>query len=360
MLIDEATIFVRGGKGGDGCVSFRREKYIPKGGPDGGDGGKGGDVVLIGDQNLNTLLMLSRHPHQRGENGRPGRGKSMHGADGEDCTVPVPLGTMVRDAETGTTVADLSDEGQRVVVARGGQGGWGNEHYKSATNQTPREATSGEPGEERTLRLELKLIADIGLVGMPNAGKSTLLRAVSEARPKVADYPFTTRTPHLGIATLPGDRTLVVADIPGLIAGAASGAGLGHEFLRHVERTSVLVHVIDAQPIDGSDPIQNYQTIREELAAHSEALARKPEIIAINKLDLIDEAEREAVVRRLSSTLGDGKQGGMEKLASVQLLGLSAATGHGVPEFLEECWRRARAESEPTRDRWSHSRTLHR
>ncbi len=334
MLIDQATIFVRAGKGGDGCISFRREKYIPKGGPDGGNGGKGGDVVLMGDESLSTLLPLTPRPHYRAKKGIQGMGKSMTGADGEDCIVKVPLGTLVFNAETGDLLADVSESGQRVVVAKGGRGGWGNEHFKSATNQTPREGTPGEPGEEFTLRLELKLIADVGLIGLPNAGKSTMLRAVSRAQPKVADYPFTTLSPHLGIAELPGERRLVIADIPGLIQGAADGAGLGHDFLRHVERTTVLVHVLDIAPMDESDPISNYETIRRELYEYSSELAEKLEIVVLNKIDLVPEDEREQRVKHIVGRLGLAR--------NEQPLLASGATGQGVRELLEACWETLR------------------
>ena len=279
MLVDRARIFVRSGKGGDGCMSFRREKYIPKGGPNGGDGGDGGSVILIGDNSIDSLLSLTHRPHYRAGHGMQGMGSQMHGANGDDCIVKVPLGTLVTDEETGDLLADISEHDQQLVVAHGGKGGWGNEHFKSATNQTPRETTCGEPIEEHVLRLELKLIADIGLVGMPNAGKSTLLSAISAARPKVADYPFTTLQPHLGIAELDLDRRLIVADIPGLIEGAADGAGLGHRFLKHIERTGALLHLIDVMPIDGSDPVSNYKAIREELQKYSTALASKSEIV---------------------------------------------------------------------------------
>jgi len=260
-------------------MSFRREKYIPKGGPNGGDGGDGGSVILIGDNSIDSLLSLTHRPHYRAGHGMQGMGSQMHGANGDDCIVKVPLGTLVTDEETGDLLADISEHDQQLVVAHGGKGGWGNEHFKSATNQTPRETTCGEPIEEHVLRLELKLIADIGLVGMPNAGKSTLLSAISAARPKVADYPFTTLQPHLGIAELDLDRRLIVADIPGLIEGAADGAGLGHRFLKHIERTGALLHLIDVMPIDGSDPVSNYKAIREELQKYSTALASKSEIV---------------------------------------------------------------------------------
>jgi len=331
MLIDQAIIFVRSGKGGGGCVSFRREKYVPKGGPDGGDGGKGGDVVIVGEESLTTLLPLTPRPHYRARNGRPGMGKSMHGADGDDCLVPVPLGTLVFDRDSGELLADITDPGQRFVVAGGGRGGWGNEHFKSSTNQTPRQSTPGEPCVERVLRLELKLIADVGLIGKPNAGKSTMLRAVSRATPKVAAYPFTTLSPHLGTAALPGDRRLVIADIPGLIEGAAEGAGLGHDFLRHVERTRVLVHLLDACPEDESDPVENYQALRRELFEYSPILAEKPEIIALNKIDLIPADERDDAVGRIVGRLG--------LAADERAVLTSGATGRGTGELLEACWR---------------------
>ena len=332
MLIDRATIFVRSGKGGDGCVSLRREKYIPKGGPDGGDGGKGGDIVLVVDPSLDTLLGLTSSPHFFADNGRPGKGRSMSGADAGTVIVPLPPGTLVYDKDTGEQLADVSSPDDRIVVARGGRGGFGNEHFKSAANQTPREATPGGPCEQRTLRLELKLIADIGLVGKPNAGKSTLLAAVSRATPKVADYPFTTRSPNLGIAELGGERRLVIADIPGLIDGAAAGAGLGHEFLRHIERTTALVHLLDIAPVDGSDPVDSYNAIRRELAVYSPQLAAKPEIVAINKIDLVPDAERRAVVERTVAAIGGSGSGKPMPMV------ISGATGEGLKELLEACW----------------------
>jgi GTP-binding protein len=331
VLIDQGVIFVRSGKGGDGCVAFRREKYIPKGGPDGGDGGDGGDVILEGDDALSTLHVVTLRPHYRAQNGQPGGGSQRHGASGEDCLVRVPAGTLVFDHATGALLADVARHGERFVVARGGRGGFGNEHFKSATNQTPRESTPGEPWEERTLRLELKILADVGLVGMPNAGKSTLLAAVSAARPRIADYPFTTKSPNLGIAELPGDRRIVVADIPGLIEGAAEGAGLGHDFLRHVERTRVLVHVVEVVPIDGSDPTANYRAVRRELADYAHGLPEKDEIVALSKVDLIpDEQERESRIAAIAEAIG----------GSPRIIPLSGVTGEGTRELLEACWER--------------------
>jgi GTPase len=349
LFIDQATIFVRGGRGGDGCVSLRREKYIAKGGPDGGDGGRGGDVILVADTQMNTLIDLTHHPHYRASNGGAGMGKSMHGGDGADRIVQVPLGTVIHDAATGAVLADVSEIGQRVIIAKGGKGGFGNEHFKSSTNQTPREATPGEPGEERTLVLELKLLADVGLVGLPNAGKSTLLRAISRATPKVADYPFTTLSPHLGLAELPGEggalRRLVVADIPGLIEGAAGGAGLGHDFLRHIERTGVLVHVLDIAPIDGTDPASNYEVIRRELLEYSTELAEKPEVIVFNKIDLVPAEERAEAVKKLIGKLRLGP--GENPIVC------SGATGEGVKEMLEACWRMRMTRKDAPATGWS-------
>jgi len=330
MFADHAEIFVRAGNGGHGCMSFRREKYIPKGGPDGGDGGDGGDVIAVEDQGVQTLLDFRGKHHWKAGNGRPGEGKNKSGASGEDVRLRLPAGTMIFDQNTGELLADLKP-GDEAVLARGGRGGLGNAHFKSATNQTPRETTEGEPGEERTLRLELKLIADVGLVGMPNAGKSTLLRALSRATPKVADYPFTTLVPHLGIAELDAERRLVFADIPGLIEGAAEGHGLGHDFLRHIERTRAIVHVVEILPTDDSDPIANYRAIRKELMDYSPVLAEKPEIIAVSKLDLLStDGERDEAIDRFRRELKLG--------ASDVVLPLSSATGLGVAALLNACW----------------------
>ncbi len=312
-------------------MSFRREKYIPKGGPDGGDGGDGGDVILVGDKSIDTLLSLTHKPHFRAEHGVQGKGSQMHGANGEDKIVKVPLGTLVTDEESGELLADISVQGQELVVAKGGKGGWGNEHFKSATNQAPRETTNGEPIEEHILRLELKLIADIGLVGMPNAGKSTLLSAISAARPKVADYPFTTLQPHLGIAELDVNRRLIVADIPGLIEGAADGAGLGHRFLKHIERTGALLHLVDVMPVDGSDPVSNYKSIREELERYSKELASKDEIVVLNKVDLLSTDERDSLLEAIAT-----------ELQLDPVITCSGATHEGVREVLEHCWTLAK------------------
>jgi GTPase len=293
QFIDEASIRVEAGKGGNGCMSFRREKYIPKGGPDGGDGGIGGDVVLVADYALNTLVDFRFQPLYRAQHGQAGSGRNRTGAAGQSMRVRVPVGTSVVDEETLETLGDLTEEGQELLVARGGRHGLGNTRFKSSTNRAPRRTTPGEPGEVRLLRLQLKLIADVGLLGMPNAGKSTLVSSVSAARPKIADYPFTTLIPSLGVVKQPGrDTSLVMADIPGLIRGAASGAGLGVQFLRHVARTRILLHLVEAKPTDGSDPVDNARAIEAELLAYSPALAMRPLWMALTKVDLLDDDER--------------------------------------------------------------------
>ena len=325
MFVDEANIHVKAGDGGHGCVSFRREKYIPKGGPDGGDGGDGGSIILEAASDKDTLLDFAGKHHWKAKRGEGGMGKKMAGAGGEDLVIKVPPGTMVFDADHAVMLADLDTAGKRVVVAKGGKGGRGNWHFKSPTNQAPRYAEPGTEGQERNLRLELRLIADVGLVGMPNAGKSTLLRAVSAARPKVADYPFTTLDPQLGIVELDNDRRIVVADIPGLIEGAQHGAGLGHNFLRHIERTKVIVHLLDLFPMDGSDPAENYRTIRRELEAFSPALAKKRELIAANKMDL---AVDDGALDKLRSELPDK-----------ELFPISGVSHQGLEPLLEKLWR---------------------
>ncbi len=285
MFFDEAKIYVKSGDGGDGCVAFRREKFVPFGGPNGGNGGAGGDVYLVVDRNLNTLVHFKKRIHFKAGRGGRGSGKDQHGRRGEDSLIPVPPGTVAYDADTGELLADLVEDGQRVQVAYGGRGGRGNAAFASPTNQAPRLAEHGEPGQERWLRLELKLIADAGVIGMPNAGKSTLLSVVSAARPKIADYPFTTLQPNLGVVTVDDYQSFVLADVPGLIEGASEGAGLGHQFLRHVERTRLLIHLLDGA---ATDPLKDYEVINQELAQFSERLAAKPQVVVLNKMDLPD------------------------------------------------------------------------
>jgi GTP-binding protein len=285
-FIDEATITVQSGDGGRGCVSFRREKFVPRGGPDGGDGGKGGDVVLVTTLRKRTLQQFQFKRQFKAPNGGYGQGQQKTGRNGDDLVIELPPGTLVSDAETGVLLKDLTTADERFVVARGGRGGLGNTRFKSSTNRAPRHAQPGEPGEARILKLELKLLADVGLVGLPNAGKSTLIRAISSARPKVGDYPFTTLNPSLGVVETGWAEPFVVADIPGLIEGAHQGAGLGHRFLRHIERTRVLVHLVDAAGIDPDDPLADFNTVQKELALFKPALARKPCLVVLNKMDL--------------------------------------------------------------------------
>jgi GTP-binding protein len=296
-FIDEAKIHVKAGDGGNGVASFRREKYVPRGGPDGGDGGRGGSVYAVGDRNLNTLIdyrYARKFLAQRGENGRGG---DCYGAGGNDIVLRVPVGTVIFDLDSERILADLDEDGRKVLIARGGKGGLGNIHFKSSTNRTPRQCTRGEPGEELDLRLELRVLADVGLLGLPNAGKSTLIRAVSAARPKVADYPFTTLHPSLGVVRVDPDKSFVMADVPGLIAGAADGAGLGLRFLKHLQRTRLLLHVVDIAPVDpDADPLRDAQAIVGELLAHDPALAARPRWLVLNKIDLIPEDEREAAI----------------------------------------------------------------
>jgi GTP-binding protein len=325
MFVDEAQIWVKAGDGGNGCVSFRREKFVPKGGPDGGDGGRGGHVYFQAVDNLDTLLDFAGKHHWRAQNGGHGQGSNKHGSDGRDLVIRVPPGTLIYDTDLDLLLKDLSAVGMQALVCRGGKGGKGNKAFASATHQTPREFEHGKPGQERNLRLELKLIADVGLVGLPNAGKSTLISRCSAARPKIASYPFTTLEPVLGIVELSDYRRFVMADIPGLIEGASQGAGLGHDFLKHIERTTILVHILDIMPMDGSDPVENYHTIRNELARHSEALAQKEEVIVCNKTDLDSVGE---IVPDLAKRLGK------------DVCPVSAATGQGVRELNELLWRR--------------------
>ena len=304
-FVDEAAITVQAGAGGNGCLSFRREKYVPRGGPDGGDGGDGGDVVLCADPGLNTLVDFRFRRRFQAERGRHGQGKDRTGRNGADLRIRVPAGTVVIAADSGETLGELTAVGDEMVVARGGRRGLGNARFKSSTNRAPRRTTDGHPGECRELRLELRLLADVGLVGMPNAGKSTLIRAVSAARPKVADYPFTTLIPNLGVVRLGPDRSFVMADVPGLIEGASGGAGLGIRFLRHLSRTRVLLHLVDvAAAIDGADPIEQVRVIERELAAFDPNLAARERWLVPAKLDLVPSAERAAIVARLVEGVG--------------------------------------------------------
>ncbi|MBF0160047.1 MAG: GTPase ObgE [Magnetococcales bacterium] len=338
QFFDEVRVYVRSGDGGNGVVAFRREKYIPYGGPDGGDGGRGGDVVLIADPHQNTLVDLHYRPHLKAARGGDGMGKGRTGRSIPPLEVKVPVGTLVRDNSTGQLLSDLCRPGDRFVAARGGRGGRGNVHFKSSVNRTPRYAESGGLGQEHWLHLELKLLADVGLVGQPNAGKSTLLAAVSAARPKIADYPFTTTTPHLGVISLSMTESFVMADIPGLIEGASTGEGLGHFFLRHVERCAVLLHLIDAAPADQSDPVVNFNTIEQELARYAPGLVQKPRLIVLTKADLVDTSQQADLMARLQQASHDGQ---------TPLL-ISAVTGEGVPQLLQQAMayvQQARAQS---------------
>jgi GTP-binding protein len=319
MFLDQAKIQVKAGDGGNGCVSFRREKYVPFGGPNGGGGGHGGDVILVVDPKLNTLSSFHHKTRFAAERGKNGAGKDQTGAGGADLRITVPPGTVVRDADTGMLVADLTTPGQELRVARGGRGGRGNARFATPTNQAPRMAENGEPGESKSLMLELKLIADVGIVGLPNAGKSTLLASVSAARPKIADYPFTTLEPYLGVATLDDETTLVLADIPGLIEGASQGAGLGHEFLRHIERTRVLIHLLDGA---SQHPLADYETINAELVAFGRGLDVKPQIVAFNKMDLDQARQQWPQVKQALEERG------------VEAMAISAVAKEGVRELL--------------------------
>jgi GTPase len=328
-------IHVTAGDGGRGCLSFRREKYVPRGGPDGGDGGAGGSVFIVATPRKNTLVDFRFHPEFEARRGGHGQGANKTGQTGDDLEIEVPIGTLVfeKNPETGATelIADLAEEGQRVLIAKGGRGGMGNARFATSTNRAPRKTQPGEPGEERFLRLQLKLLADAGLVGFPNAGKSTLIARISAARPKIADYPFTTLTPNLGVVTLSGDRSFVVADVPGLIAGAHEGHGLGHRFLRHIERTKVLVHLVDVSGASGRDPVQDFETIAEELRLFDAKLAAKPQLVAANKVDALDEPERLA---------------SLEKHV-IPFFRISGVTGEGVDRLLEAAWREIAAVPEP-------------
>ena len=324
MFIDEAEIFVKAGDGGNGCVSFRREKHVPRGGPDGGDGGDGGSVYIHSDESINTLLDFAGRHHWNAHRGGDGLSRSMFGKKGDDLIIDVPPGTIIYDIDKDIALKDLNGPDLTVCVAHGGRGGRGNSRFATATNQTPSTAEDGKPAQARRLKLELKLIADVGLVGLPNAGKSTLLSRISAARPKIASYPFTTLQPNLGIVELTDYRRLVIADIPGLIEGSHQGQGLGHDFLRHIERTRIIVHLVDIAAIDGSDPVENYHAIRDELTQHSPELARKPEIVVASKLDLDSDGDK---FQLFNQQLGR------------QALAISSVTGAGLRELTELLWR---------------------
>ncbi|MEM9530124.1 MAG: Obg family GTPase CgtA [Pseudomonadota bacterium] len=324
-FVDEARITVFAGGGGHGCLSFRREKYVPRGGPDGGDGGRGGSVLLVADERLNTLVDFRHQRHFKAQRGTDGAGKNRTGASGEDLHIPVPVGTLVRVVETDELIGDLTGDGQTLLVAQGGDGGKGNARFKSSTNRAPRKTTNGFPGEERELRLELKLLADVGLVGFPNAGKSTLVRAVSAATPKVADYPFTTLYPSLGVVSMEAGRSFVVADVPGLIEGAADGAGLGIRFLKHIQRTRLLWHLVDLAPIDDSDPVAQVRQIEQELSKFDQRLDDLPRWLVLTKSDLIGEEEAE---QRAGAVIAElGWQGPAYRVSAVAGMGLEPLKG---------------------------------
>ncbi len=324
MFYDEAKIHVRSGDGGDGMISFRREKFVRQGGPDGGDGGRGGDIIFIASSHLNSLATFQRNRHYRAGNGTHGTVQRMTGANGEDLRLQAPLGTIIRNADTGEILADLTEPGQEVVILAGGRGGRGNQHFATSRHQAPRIAERGEPGEELWLALELKLIADVGLVGVPNAGKSTLLSVISAARPKIGDYPFTTLQPSLGVVTVDEYDTIVVADIPGLIEGASVGVGLGHDFLRHIERTRTIIHLLDG---NGEDPLADWVMINSELALYNPTLAAKPQVVVLNKIDLPHAREREPQIRKTIQAAG------------FPFMTISAVTGDGVKALLYEVKR---------------------
>lgn len=333
MLLDEARIHVRSGKGGPGCISFRREKFVPRGGPDGGDGGDGGSVYLRASRNVSTLLALARRRHHRAENGQHGMGKNRHGKRGRDLTIEVPVGTVVRetvpgrDPREGRLLGDLARHGETLLVAHGGRGGRGNKVFASATRQAPRHAEKGGPGEERDLYLELKLLADVGLVGLPNAGKSTLLSRVSSAAPKVGDYPFTTLRPHLGMVELGDYSRIVFADIPGLIEGAHEGHGLGTDFLRHIERTRVLAHLLSVEDFEASELLEKHRLVERELASYGEELAQKPRLVVLSKADLVEPGE----LRRLEAVVSEA--------LDREVFSVSSVTGQGLERFIDAAGR---------------------
>ena len=341
MFVDEVDIHVEAGHGGRGCLAFRREKFVPRGGPSGGDGGHGGSVYIVVSPHINTLINFRFHPEFEAQRGDHGQGSNMTGHGGADLELSVPVGTLVYEKITDDPehpyqlIADLTEEGQRVLIAKGGRGGMGNARFATSTNRAPRKVQPGEAGEVKDLRLELKLLADVGLVGFPNAGKSTLIARISAARPKIADYPFTTLTPNLGVVRLSDDRSFVVADVPGLIEGAHRGLGLGHQFLRHLERTKVLVHMVDVSGSTGRDPVSDLDTVRQELELFQPTLAAKPQVVAANKIDAVDDEERVTVLAERAAALG------------LPFFRISAATGEGIPALLEAMWQRLAESRQP-------------
>ena len=343
MFIDHAKIYVKGGDGGNGCVAFRREKFVPLGGPAGGDGGRGGSVVFIADEGLNTLMDFRYRKHFKAERGQHGLGKNQHGAWGENLMVKVPVGTLVIDDDNGAVLADLTAPGQEAIVARGGRGGKGNSRFANATHKAPSIAENGEPGEEKWIRLELKLLADVGLVGFPNAGKSTFISRVSAARPKIADYPFTTLVPNLGVVITRDQYSFVLADIPGLIEGAHEGAGLGHDFLRHIERNKMFLFMLDTAEVDGRDVLEDFITLRQELEFYNPELLERPYLIVANKLDLPDAEEN---YRKLQDLYGD------------RVYGISAATGQGIDVLVEKTY--ALLQSIPAAEHTGEARVMRR
>jgi GTP-binding protein len=334
LFIDEVKIYVKAGDGGNGCLAFRREKYVPRGGPSGGDGGRGGDVILTASQHYNTLLHFRFNPEHKAERGRHGEGSNRKGREGAAREVPTPVGTIVYDAETGELLHDFTEAGDRFVVARGGKGGRGNARFATSTHQAPTEHEPGRPGEQRHLRLELKLLADVGLVGFPNAGKSTLISRISAARPKIADYPFTTLEPNLGVVSTGTGaddlRTFVVADIPGLIEGAHLGHGLGTQFLRHVERTRLLAHLVDVSEASGRDPVHDFEVVMAELASFSDELAKKPMIVIATKLDAAQDRKRTVALQR------------MAKKSGLPFFKISSVTGEGIEDLKQAMWEAVR------------------
>lgn len=325
-FVDEAKIDVMAGKGGNGVASFRREKFIPKGGPDGGDGGRGGSVYAVADRNINTLIDYRYTRKFQAKNGENGRGSDCYGRGAPDITLRVPVGTIITDEKTGEVIADLAVNGEKALLAKGGKGGLGNLHFKTSTNRAPRQCTPGEPGQERSLKLELRVLADVGLLGLPNAGKSTLISAVSNARPRIADYPFTTLHPHLGVVRVGPESSFVIADIPGLIEGASEGAGLGHQFLRHLSRTSLLLHVIDVAPLhEEEDPIKAARAIVKELEKFDPELAEKPRWVVLNKMDLVPEEKRQEVIDKYRAEFGK----------DTPLFAISAVTREGVEPLIK-------------------------